>query len=149
VTDTVRVLVTAAALVLAALGTFSWHVRRLDPSHAERLVGELRLGQWAAIVLAAVGALPIGLAFAQSAGALSHLDVALGVLFVGVSGLVLQRDPREALLILAAAFIAHALLDIAHRPGGLTPELAPRGFVAASATFDVCVAAVCYWGRRR
>jgi hypothetical protein len=148
-TDTGRALVAAAALSLAAMATLAWRITRTDPGGPERLIGELRLAQWAAVLLAAVAALPIGLAVARLSDATSNLDVALGAVLVGVAGIVLQREPREGLLLVAAAFVVHALIDIAHRPGWLSADLAPRWFTVGCATYNVCLAALCYWGRRR
>ena len=149
-TDTARVLLTAAVLSAGALAILAWRVTRTDPHAPARLIGQLRLAQVAAMLLAATGALPIGLAIAAAPDVqLAHLDAALGVIFVVLAGLVLQRDPRQALLIAALAFVAHALADLAHRPGLLSPALAPRWFFVSCAVYDVLVAAICFWGRRR
>jgi len=147
--DTVRVLTAAAVVSLAAIATLAWRIARTDPSQAERLIGQLRLAQWAAVLLAGVSAVPIGLAVARVADAMSNLDAALGVVLVGLAGIVLQREPREALLLVAGGFIVHALLDIAHRPGWLSSDLAPRWFTVGCATYNTCLAAVCYWASRR
>ena len=149
VTDTARVLLTAAALSAIALATFAWRVTRVDADDAHRLIGELRLMQWAGVILASVSSIPIGLALGATAAPLAHLDIALAATFVGVTGLVLQCDPREGLLFACAGFLAHALIDIAHRPGWLTPDLAPRWYTIGCAVHNVLLAAVCYWARRR
>jgi hypothetical protein len=147
--DTVRVLLAAAVLSLAAIATLAWRITRADPTQAERLIGELRLAQWAAVLLAGVSAVPIGLAVAHVADLMSNLDAALGVVLVGLAGIVLQREPREGLLLVAGGFVLHALLDIAHRPGWLSADLAPRWFTVGCATYNVCLAAICYWVSRR
>jgi hypothetical protein len=147
--ETGRVLLAAAVLSLAAVTTLAWRITRLDPSGPERLIGELRLAQWAAILLAAVGALPLGIAVARLGDATASLDVAAGAVLVGMAGIVLQREPREGLLLVAGSFVAHALIDLAHRPGWLSPDFAPRWFTAGCASYNVCLAALCYWGRRR
>ena len=54
-----------------------------------------------------------------------------------------------ALMTLAIAFVAHALVDIAHRPGWLSPAIAPQRFIAGCAAYDVYVAALCFWARGR
>jgi hypothetical protein len=149
VSDTARVLVTAAVLAGVALATFAWRLTRIDFDDANRLIGELRLMQWAAVLLAATSAAPIGLALAAHDVPLAHLDVAIAVVFVGLAGLVLQREPREGLLLVAASMMAHALLDIAHRPGWLSPDLAPRWYTIGCAITNVFVAGWCYWARRR
>jgi hypothetical protein len=149
VTDTARVLLTFAILSGVAVSVFARRITQMDPMQPERLIGELRLAQWAAILLAAAGAIPIGLSVAHQTVPFGHLDAAIGVAFIGLAGIVLQRDPREALLMVAGGFILHALVDLAHRPGVLSPDLAPRWFTAGCATYDVYLAAVCYWARRR
>lgn len=146
--DTARVLLTAAVLSAAAIATLAWRLVRLDADEAERLIGELRLMQWAAVLLAAVSAIPMGLAIAAQAP-LAHLDIALGAIFVGLAGFLLQRDPREGLLVACAAFLTHALLDIAHRPGWLAADLAPRWYTIGCAIHNVLLAAICYRARRR
>lgn len=147
--DTARVVVTAAALSAATLAVFAWRLLMLDADGPERLIGELRLAQWAALLLGATGAISIGLALGDLNTPLANWDAAIGILFVGIAGVVLQRDPREALLILAAAFVLHALVNIAHRPGWLAADLVPRWFSVGSAVYDVALAGICYWARRR
>lgn len=148
-TDTARVLLTAAVLSGSALGVLAWRVGRTDPSQPARLVGELRLAQWAALVLAATAGLPMGLAVALPSMPDAHLDAAIGVGFVALAGLVLLSEPRDGLFLAAAAYILHALVDLAHRPGWLSPDLAPRWYIVGCASYDVYVAALCYWARRR
>lgn len=149
VTDTARVLLTAAVLSAVALATFAWHVTRIDHDSADRLIGELRLLQWTGVVLAGVSGVPIGLALAAAGSPIAHLDIAIGVMFVGLAGFVLQRDPREGLLFAVAGFIAHALIDIAHRPGWLSPDLAPHWYSVGCAIHNLVLAGWCYWAWRR
>lgn len=149
VSDTARVLLTAGVLSAIALATFAWRVTRIDVEDSDRLIGELRLMQWAGVMLAGVSAVPMGLALAATTAPLAHLDVAVATIFVGLAGLVLQRDPREGLLLACFGFLAHALLDIAHRPGWLAPDLAPRWYTIGCAIHNVFLAAWCFWARRR
>jgi len=149
VTDTARVLLTAGVLSASAIAALAWRTNRADPEQPERLIGELRLSQWVAVLLAATGGLPMGLAVAGSALPTAHLDLAIGVAFVGLAGLILQREPRQALLLATGGFLLHAVVDIAHRPGWLSPDLVPRWFVIGCASYDIFIAAVCYWARRR
>jgi hypothetical protein len=148
VTDTARVLLTAAVLSATASAFFARRIGRLEAQPA-RLVGQLRLAQCAAVLLAAVGGIPAGLGIAESAVPNAHLDVTIGIGFVVLAALVLQREPRQALLLAAIGFLVHALLDLAHRPGWLPPDLAPRWCWIGSASYDVCMAAICYVARRR
>lgn len=147
--DSARVLLTAAVLSVSALAAFAWRVARIDVSQPERLMGELRLAQWAAVLLATAGAMPMGLAVAGSALETAHVDAAFGFGYVLFAGLILQREPRSALLFAIGGFASHALLDISHRPGGLSPDLAPQWFMIGSASYDLAIAAICYWARRR
>jgi hypothetical protein len=149
VSDIARVLLTAAVLSAIALATFAWRVLRTEPDDSERLIGELRLMQGAAVMLASVSGIPIGFALAAPEAPLAHLDITVAVLFIGLAGLVLQRDPREGLLIACASFFAHALIDIAHRPGWLSPDIAPRWYMIGCAIYNVFLAGWCFWVRRR
>jgi hypothetical protein len=149
VTDSARVLLTAAVLSLVAFGALAWRVGRTDPNQPERLIGELRLAQWAGILLAATGGIPMGFAIAGAAIPNAHLDLSLGLGFVAVAGFILYQDPRRALLIAVVGFLLHALLDIGHRPGWLSPELEPRWYAIGCASYDICIAALCYAARRR
>lgn len=143
-TDTARVLVTAAVLSGGAMAWIALRVRAADSSDPARLIGQLRLSQLGALLLAAIGAMSIGLAQNASGHPLVHLDAAIGVAFVGIAWVVVHRDPREGLLLVVGAFVLHALIDLAHRPGWLSPEIASRGVLVGSAVYDVCLAAVCY-----
>jgi hypothetical protein len=148
VNDTARVLLAAAVLSGLALPTFVWRVTQVDPEDTGRLIGELRLAQWAAVLLSGISGIPIGLAIAGTTP-IAHVDAAFSVVFIGLAGIVLQREPREALLLASAAFVCHALLDLAHRPGWLSPELSPRWFSTGCAMYNVYLAGLCYWARRR
>jgi hypothetical protein len=149
VTDAARVLLTAAVLSATAFSVFAWRLTRVDAHSPERLIGELRLAQWGVLLLAAIGATNIGFGVAASAEPAAGLEVALGVAFLVVAAFLLSRDPREALRVLTGAFVAHALVDIAHRPALLPPSLEPRWYAIGCAIFDVWIAAVCFWERRR
>jgi hypothetical protein len=149
VNDTARVLLTAGILSALAISTFAWRVTQVDPEDTDRLIGELRLAQWMAVLLAGIGAIPLGLALAAPGASLANLDAALAVVFLGLAGMILQRDPREGLLLASGGFVLHALVDIAHRPGWLSPELAPRWFTIGCAIHNVYLAGWCFWARRR
>jgi hypothetical protein len=149
VTDSARVLLTAALLSASALAVFAWRVNRIDAAQPHRIVGELWLAQWAAILLATIGGTSIGFAVAATGVPAAHLDVALGVGFVVAAAIILRRDPHDALLLAALAFVVQALVDVAHRPGLLSPDLAPRWYTAGCAIYSLYVAAICYWTRRR
>jgi hypothetical protein len=149
VTGTVGLLLVAFVLSGLALGSYAWRVTRIDSSQPDRLIGELRLAQWTALLYAATGGTWIGLAVIAQADLLANIDLLLGVTAVVLAAFVLRLEPRAALLTLAIAFVAHALLDIAHRPGGLSPTIAPQRFIVGCAAYDIYLAALCFWTRGR
>lgn len=136
--------VTVAFLALG-LG-FAWQAVRtslIPVSAPDRLVAELRLSQLAALLLVVAAGAYIGMAVVHEEARGVGFDVALGVGFFVVAATALMRDPRQALTLLALAFAAHAILDVAHRPG-LLPEVAPRWYLIGCAVYDVCIGALCY-----
>ena len=147
--DTVWLVLVAAVLSASAVTMMSWQIARTDPRQPDRLVGELRLARWAGILVAAVGGISIGLASARPDLAIGHLDAALGVVFVGLGGILLQREPRDGLLLAVGLFLVHALINIAHRPGWLSIDVAPHWFTVGCAIYDVYLAGLCFWVWRR
>ena len=147
--ETVWLLVVAGVLSASAVTMSAWQIVRTDPRLPDRVVGELRLARWAGILLAAVGGVWIGLSTARPDLPMAHLDVSLGVVFVGLGGIVLQREPRDGLLLASGLFLVHALLNIAHRPGWLSVEVAPHWFTGGCAMYDVYLAGLCFWVWRR
>ena len=110
---------TLVAFVAFGAG-FTWQSVRtsaIPTSSPQRLVDELRLAQMAALllVLAAGAYLGFGVAHENDLGV--GFDIALAVCFLLVAAFTMVRDPRQALTILALAFAAHAVVDVAHRPG--------------------------------
>ena len=148
-TDTARLILTIAALSAAVTAALAWQVLRTESASPARLIAQLRVAQWAAVVLATVGGISIGLAGAAEAVPAATLDVTIGATLVLASMAVIQREPRVALMVAASAFVAHALTDLAHRPSWLSPDVSPRWYVVGSAIYDVCVAAFCYVATRR
>ena len=146
--DTARLLLTAALLTGTSFGFYAWRLSRVDSSTPERLIGELRLSQIAAILLATMGAIPAGLALAAGSTEGANFDAAIGIAFIVLAGFLLFRHPREALLIAFGGFLTHAFVDLAHRPGLLPPEVVPRWYAVTCATYGLYLAAVCYWARR-
>jgi len=147
VNDSAVLLLTAALLSAVTIGFYASQIRRLEG--APRLVGELRLSQWMALLLVVIGSIPVGFAIAANAGPVGNIDITEGIVFVVLAGLVLHSEPRGALAIAIGGFIVHALTDIAHRPGWLSPAIEPQWYAAGCAAYDVVVAALGYWARRR
>lgn len=136
-------------VAFAALGIgLTWQTVRtsmVPVNSPDRLVAELRLAQMAALVLVMSAGAYVGLAVAHESHLGVGFDVALAVGFFVVAAVTLVRDPHQALTLLAFAFAAHAVLDVAHRPGWPLPDgMAPRWYSIGSAIFDTYVGALCY-----
>ena len=99
----------------------------------DRLVAELRLAQVAALVLALIAGVSIGLIVNQGERPGLTLELALGLAFFIAASVAPFRDPREALTILALAFAAHAIADVLHRPGLLVDGMAPQWYIVGCA----------------
>jgi len=135
-------------VAFAALGIgFTWQSVRTSSipiSSPQRLIDELRLAQMAALLLVLAAGAYIGFAVAHENDLGVGFDIALAVCFLLVAGVTMVRDPRQALTIVALAFAAHAIVDVAHRPGLLPEGLAPRWYAIGCAVFDVYIGALCY-----
>ena len=147
--ETVWLLLAAGVLSASAVTLSAWQIVRTDSRLPDRVVGELRLARWAGILVAAIGGIWIGLSTSRPDLAMAHVDASLGVVFVGLGGIVLQREPRDGLLLASGLFLVHALLNIAHRPGWLPSEVAPHWFTVGCAMYDVYLAGLCFWVWKR
>jgi hypothetical protein len=144
VTEGLRTVVIA----FGALGAgFTWQSVRtaaIPTNSPERLVGELRLAQMGALLLTLSAGAYIGFAVVRENSQGVGLDISLAVCFLLVAAVTMVRDPRQALTIVALAFAAHAVVDVAHRPGLLPDALAPRWYSIGCAVYDVYIGALCY-----
>ena len=147
--DSPRVLLVAAVLSAAALAAFAAQVGRTDTATPPRLIGQMRLAQWAALLLAASSGTTLGFVVASGTGPLVSIDAAIVIMIAGAAALALQREPRSALLVVTAGLVAHALVTIAHRPGWLPADALPRWYAVGSAAYDTAIAAICAWTWRR
>jgi hypothetical protein len=144
-TEAFRTVVVAFVALGIGLTWLSVRTALIPISSPERLVSELRLAQIAALLLVMSAGAYIGFAVTHEAQPGVGFDVALAIGFLVVAASTLVRDPRHALTILALAFAAHAILDIAHRPGWLPDGIAPRWYAVGCAVYDVCLGALCYF----
>lgn len=149
VTDAARTLLVAGALSAVAAAAFVLRLRRYDVGAPERLIGELRSANLAALILAAVSASALGFTIINGAAATAALEISLALFFIGAAGAMLFQEPRTALLIGAAAFLVHALVALAHRPGALSMDVMPRSYLIGCALYDGCMAALCFLARQR
>lgn len=143
--EAVRSFLVASIALAAGFSLQSLRTAAIPVSSPERLVAELRLAQIAALMLTLSAGAYLGLAAAQESRIGVGLDIAFAAGFFVLAAYTLTCDPRQALTLLALGFAAHAVLDIAHRPGILPDALAPRWYTVGGATFDVLVGALCYF----
>ena len=137
--------VSVAFIGLASgLAWYAFRTASIPPASPDRLVAELRLAQFAALLLVMTAGVYIGFAVSFERQAGVGLDVAIAIGFLVVAATTLVRDPRQALTVLALAFAAHAVIDVAHRPGLLPDAIAPRWYLIGCALYDVCIGALCY-----
>ena len=145
-TEASRTILVAALSVAAGITWQGFRTAAIPLASHDRLIAELRLAQIAALVLTATAGAYLGFAATHEAQPGVGLDIALALGFGILAGATLVRDPRQALTLLALAFAAHAVLDVAHRPGWLLPDaVAPRWYSIGCAVYDAYVGALCYW----
>jgi hypothetical protein len=128
----------------AGLTWYAYRTAMIPVSSPDRLVAELRLAQFAALLLSMTAGVYVGLAVANETVVGVGLDIALSIGFLVVAATTLVRDPRQALTIVAIAFAVHAVIDVAHQPGRL-PEIAPRWYLIGCAIYDLYIATLCYF----
>ena len=131
-----RTLLVAAIAFGAGFSIQSLRTAAIPTSSPDRLVSELRLAQVAALLLT----LSAGNETRTGVG----LDIALAAGFFVLAAYTLMCDPRQALTLLALGFGAHAIVDIAHRPGVLPDGIAPQWYTVGCAIYDVIIGALCY-----
>jgi hypothetical protein len=144
ISEAARALLLVGLALIAGFGWMVVRTLRLPTSAPDRLVAELRMAQFAAVMLALVAGASLGLTAANDGKPATALESATALAFFAVATIAPLRDPREALTVLALAFGAHALVDISHRPGLLPDQLAPRWFVIGCAIHNLCVGVLCY-----
>ena len=134
----------AAIAMAAGFSVQAFRAAAIPVNSPDRLVAELRLAQIAALLLTLTAGGYLGLAAVHELRAGVGFDVALAAGFLVLAGYTVVCDPRQALTLLALGFGAHALLDIAHRPGVLPEDIAPRWYTIGCATYNVIIGALCY-----
>jgi hypothetical protein len=143
--EALRTVAVAFGALLVGVAWQSVRTARIPVSSPERLVSELRLAQLAALLLVMSAGAYIGFAVAKETRVGVGVDISLALGFFIVAAATMLRDPRQALMILALAFAAHAVVDVAHRPGLLPDGIAPRWYAIGCAIYDLVVGALCYF----
>jgi hypothetical protein len=143
--EALRTLLIGSAAIAAGYTWMGMRAAAIPLASPERLIAELRLAQIAALLLTLSAGPYIGFAAAHETLPGSGIDIALAVGFFVLAASTLVRDPRQALTILALGFAAHAVVDVAHRPGALPDGIAPQWYAVGCAVFDVYIGAVTYY----
>ena len=143
-TDGLRTVAVAFVGLAAGLTWYAVRTAAIPATSPDRLVAELRLSQFAALLLALTAGAYIGFAVNHESQPGVGFDVALTVGFLVMAATTLVREPRQALTVLALTFAAHALFDVAHRPGALADGIAPPWYLIGGAVYDVYIGALCY-----
>jgi hypothetical protein len=144
VSEALRNTVIGFGAIAAGFTWLSIRTAAQPSSMPQRLIDELRLAQFAALLLTLTAGAYIGFAITREAEPGVGLDIALAIGFLIAAGTSMIKEPRQALTIVALAFAAHAVLDVAHRPGLLPDGLAPRWYSIGCAVYDVYIGALCY-----
>jgi hypothetical protein len=143
-TDIALAMGTVALALAGMVGWLSVGAIRARRDDALYLVAEWRLVQAASLALTFVAGAYLGLAAAHSGLPGAGLDAALAVGFFVLAFTATQQEPPQALTLLAIGFLAHVILDLAHRPGWLPAGAVPNWYVAGCAIHNVVVGALCY-----
>ena len=143
-TDATRAVLVAFAALAVVLVRLSVIATREDDS-TSRLVAELRLAQFAALLLVLIAGVYIGFALAQGSTTGSGFDVALAVGFLALAAIATIQPPGTALTLLAAAFAGHAVVDLMHSAAVLPSVALPNWYTSACAVYDVGIAGICYF----
>jgi hypothetical protein len=142
--EAARALLLVGVALISGFGWMASRALRLPTSSPDRLVAELRLAQFAAVLLALTAGASLGLTAANEARPGIAVECAVALAFFAVATIAPLRDPREALTLLAIAFGAHAIVDISHRPGLLPDQLAPEWYTVGCAIHNLLAGVLCY-----
>jgi hypothetical protein len=143
-TDAVRALLFGGGALAATFAWLAVRTSRIEPSSSDRLIAELRLAQFAALILVLVASVYVGFAIASTEPSGTGWDVALAIGFLVLASMVTTWDPRPALTALAVAYAAHAGVDLLHAADVLPAAMVPPWYATACAIYDVAVAGLCY-----
>jgi len=142
--EAIRTLGLGGLIVGLTYGWLSVRAALVPVTSPERLIAEFRVMQIGSLILVLVAGAYLGFAAATPDRTGVGMDVVLALAFLVVAAVVLTRDPREGLAILALAFAAHALVDILHRPGLLPGDIAPWWYATGCASLNVYLGALSY-----
>ncbi len=115
----------------------------MESSNPNRLITELRLAQYAALLMVLTAGVYVGLAISQEQQPRNELDIAFSTGFILLAATAITRVPERALTTLAVAWTAHTIVDLGHISELLSP-VRPAWYPTACAIHDVVLAGFCY-----
>ena len=115
----------------------------METTNPDRLVAELRLAQYAALLLVLTAGVYIGLSLTQEQQPRIELDIALSTGFILLAAITTTWAPDRALTVLAVAWTAHAILDLAHI-AELLSTIRPSWYPTTCAIQNIILAGFCY-----
>jgi hypothetical protein len=145
VSEAFRAVLFGCAVLGLGLGWVAVRAIRLDTTSPDRLVLELRLAQFSALLLVLTAGVYIGFGIAHENTSGTGLDVALAIGFFVVASAVMTWEPSKALTVLALAWVGHSFVDLAHILNLLPASIVPLWYPRACAIYDVGIASICYW----
>ncbi len=143
--ETLRAIIVGFGALGVALIWQAWQLIRLETMSPNRLISELRLAQFSALLLALTGGIYMGLAIAHEQTAGTGLDIAIAIGFFVIAAVVTNWEPTQALTVLALAWGAHSIVDLAHMMNYLPSAIVPSWYSTGCAIADVGIAAICYF----
>jgi hypothetical protein len=144
VTEAFRALVLTSVALGLTLGLISYKAINLKTSSPDRIVLELRLAQFSALLLALASGVYVGFSVIYEGTAGTGFDIALATGFFVVAALATTCEPTRALTVIAIAWGAHCLVDLAHIANVLPSSIVPAWYSTACAIYDVVIAGTCY-----
>tara|TARA_B100000029_G_scaffold282148_1_gene276121 strand:+ start:1854 stop:2303 length:450 start_codon:yes stop_codon:yes gene_type:complete len=115
----------------------------MQTSHPNRLITQLRLSQYAALLMVLTNGVYIGLALAHEQQPRFELEIALSTGFILLATITTTWAPEKALTVLSIGWIMHAILDLAHIAEVLS-VIQPSWYSTACAMHNVVLAGFCY-----
>jgi len=115
----------------------------IEASNPNRLIAELRLAQYAALLMVLTAGVYIGLALGQEQQPRFELEIAFSTGFILLATLSTTWVPKKALTGLALAWIFHAIIDLGHIAEVLS-VMQPSWYSTTCAIHNVVLAGFCY-----
>ena len=133
----------SSAFLALSVTWLSLKAASVEHSSPNRLIAELRLAQLSSLLLVFVSGIYVGGTLLSSQVITGGFEIAFATGFFMTDCLATTREPSTALKILAASWIAHSILDIAHIKNFMNATTLPPWYPFACALYDIYIALVC------